>query len=318
MPGGSHLPAEATASGRPVRQGKSAPGSNGPAATDPNPQRQQKLDLPPSRPANSTSSHLRRRAKHGAANEQPAVADPTEVCSPDGQPFAAGPTAPEPNSGEPAAVPQLSLSPASAEPLEAHADAPVPAAADAACRQDGNATAAGDAAPEQASLVAAAMPAFSEGAIAKQPWREQQWKCPGKETGLPYFGYTRLAHNYQPDGTPMESLRAKIARERRGDLLGLLKGWTACRVESGGNTFFKVPDEGVIRSVVNAFKYLVDLARLNPGKLTLTGEEEGFNPSHAYRDLRQHKFAAVSLDLTFTLHCVRHEAMLAPCAHLPN
>ena len=80
----------------------------------------------------------------------------------------------------------------------------------------------------------------------------------------------------------MKVLQEKVLKDGREDLLGLLEGWKACRVESGGNHYFKVPGEGIIRSGINALSYLKDLARLNSGELSLAGVQHPCNPSHAH------------------------------------
>lgn len=299
MPGRSQVCAEATAEGRPARQGKITPDRVGPAATDPHPQRQQKLSLSASRPAKSHDT-LRLCEGHGAADAQHAApqsnpsaegAENTEVCSPAPQPRAAGPPAPELGSAKPAAALQISLSDVSPEPLEVHAGAANTAAIEDAALGHDSTAAAAEAAPEQASPATAAAPAFSEGAAAGQAGRKQQrgqhnkprrWDHPGAKTGLLHFGTDKYKEfSYKADSVAMKHLRELIVGAGRKDLLGLLKGWTACRVKAGGIQYFQVPGEGIIRSSVNALRYLEDLARLNSGEQPLAGVQHPCNPSHA-------------------------------------
>ncbi len=275
LPGGSRPSAEAAVEERPARQGKSALGRAGPAATDPHP-RQQKLDPPVSRTAKSHTSFLRLRAADVAAAQQAENGEHMEVCSPAQQPLAAEAAAPALGSGEPAAAPQICLSATSAEPL----DAATPAAAeDAAPGRDSAAAAAEDAVPEQASP---AVPASSEGAARRkqegaQPEKLEKWRRPGAKTGLVYFAAGFRSFNYREGGPAMEYLRRLITTKGRKDLLGLLKGWLSYREQSSGNTFYKILDEGVIRSGINAFEYLEDLARLNAGDKPLRGVQHTCN-----------------------------------------
>ncbi len=78
----------------------------------------------------------------------------------------------------------------------------------------------------------------------------------------------------------MEFLRKKITASGRKDLLKLLEGWLSCVEEGSHAMFYKVPDEGVIRSAVNAYDYLEALARLNAGEEPLKGLQPACNPFH--------------------------------------
>ena len=106
----------------------------------------------------------------------------------------------------------------------------------------------------------------------------QDWQHPGATTGLLYFGRTKPELAYDVDGLAMKGLRKKVVAAGREDLLGLLKGWTACRVDACYGHFFQVPGEGVIRSIINAVRYLEALVRLKSGAQPLTGAHPKLQP----------------------------------------
>ena len=278
VPGGCHDPAKgAAAEGRPARQGKGAPDRGGSAATDPQPQRQQKHTPPARQPAQSHNSYLKKctapvaaDAVHAApqcglsAEHAAEQADPMEVSS----------TALQPAAAEPAA-PYISGSAMSCEPVGSCAEAALPAVAGKRVRRQKRiAAAAGDAEPEHASVAATSGP-VSEGFARKQAGPKQQrakptkygaYQKPGAKTGLLHFCHCAQHVDYTGNGAAMQVLHKKILEAGREDLFDLLEGWTGGREAKSGNSFFRVPDEGTIRSAANTVKYLEDLARLQAGE----------------------------------------------------
>ena len=120
-----------------------------------------------------------------------------------------------------------------------------------------------------------------EQAGPKQRRRYNAWQRPGAKTGLPFFGHTDRP--FKAGGPLLKALRDRIIAEGREHLLALLEGWLAFRDDSpSANVYYRVPEEGDIRSTVNAIKYLIASARHNAGEEPLQGVQHTCNPHHAY------------------------------------
>ena len=85
--------------------------------------------------------------------------------------------------------------------------------------------------------------------------------------GASHFCRQGYNYDYQAKSIAFDKLRKKLQTEGREELMELMKSWKGFWQASGSNTYFKVPDGGIIRSNVHALGYLEELwSHLHPGE----------------------------------------------------